>query len=1053
MKKGILRVALILAMALGQQAVYADGGHYVPRSKAPQSPESMIGEMRANQKTGLIDPALMVAAAKQASNETREEGNLYWTNMGPNNVGGQTTAVLYDNQNPTVAYIGSKGGGVYKTVNQGITWKCVGDMPLMVSTMVQDANGVIYVGTGDGMDAQEFNGMSDLGYANSFIGSGIYKIENDVITRIESTNPTALNQVEDWSFVNELAIYGDKLIAATNKGLRYTSDGGQTWNYAKKSDGSEMTMRIDGVKVASDGTVMVAAKEKVGNFILGTLYIGTLESLVVNKGTDSNPSGFFDIAIAPSDPNTMYAASIESSDGNHGGFYYSTNKGESWYNVLPSSTFEHAQIYEEFGMNNHGIYVDPTDPTRLFVMGYNLWELKKESPEEGVFIAKKLTDGTNNAIYVELHVGLHCLAYNPNNANEFYIGTDGGIFKLTRKVYSTYDEYVVNNCNRNYIASRFFSVAYSAYKQRIIGGSLDHGTVLIVGDPNNVSLESGTQVYPNTSFAFSSEYYAGYCALSLLNPNALFVTTAGNHIYRSQTMGTDFDMSNFTDGLSFPSSTSSMFRMPFVMAEKFDDTRNSDSVWFFSHSTAVPQGSVVKCRSNIGEYPFDFTMPYDLPENDSILVHDPYSALLILGVSDNIYMNRTPLHFNKLSEWPIIAAKSTTGFSGIPMSLALSKDQDVVFVGTRSDGLYRIDNLNDAYGETANISNYHVDKDSVQVTELTYDSVFVVVDTVYRLDTTWVTVNDTIWVLDPETQEPTAEIDTIVEVPKIDEITEVIDHIVEDFDHLEEIPYFAPVTKKIVLRNNEGVAISQCITSVAVDPNDANKVLVTLGNYGNTTYVMYSDNALSEEPVFTVKQGDLPLMPVYSSVIEMSTGKVIIGTEHGIYMTDDISASSPTWVAQRNPMGDVPVMELKQQIVDLPSQTFVEHGHEITVEGTTNQGVIYAATYGRGLYRCDNFILNSPVNVKEVAAKEVNVGVYPNPANESAKVMFELEKSAYVTYQVYDLTGRVMQNVVVGNCTEGKHEVSLSVNGLATGSYILRLNQGDKSSVTKFLVY
>lgn len=984
MKKGILRVALIMAMALGQQAIYADGGHYVPRSKAPQSPESMIGEIRANQKTGLIDPALMLAAAKQASNETRDDESLYWTNMGPNNVGGQTTAVIYDNQNPTVAYIGSKGGGVYKTVNQGITWKCVGDMPLMVSTMVQDANGVIYVGTGDGMSAQTFNGMSELGYANSFVGTGIYKIENDVITRIESTNPSALNQVEDWSFVNELALSGNKLIAATNAGLRYSSDGGQTWTYAKKSDGSDMTMRIDEVKVASDGTVMVAAKEKVGSTTSATLYIGTLESMVVNTGTDVNPSGLFDIAIAPSDPNTMYAAAIESS-GVHSGFYYSTDKGQNWFNVLPIS--DYVQIYEEFGINNHGLYVDPTNPTHLYVMGYNLWELKKESSDDGIFIAKKLTDGTSSPMYVELHVGLHCLAYNPNNTNEFYVGTDGGIFKLTRKVYPTYETYVVNNCNRNYIASRFFSVAYSAYKQRIIGGSLDHGTVLIVGDPNNVSLETGTQVYPNSSFAFSSEYYAGYCALSLLNPNALFVTTAGSNVFRSQTMGADYDMSNFTSNLSI-SSSQSMFRMPILLAENFNDTRSKDSVWFFSRSTAYAQGDVVKCRSNIGEYPFDYTLPYALDENDSIQVKDPFSAVFFLGVSGNIYMNRTPLHFNKLAEWPVIA-RATTGFVGVPTSLALSSDQDNLFVGTKAGVLYRIGNINDAYDETANIANYHVDSLGNQVTEVTFDTV----------------------------------------------------------------PYFAPITTKIELTNDHGEAISQCITSVAVDPNDANKVLVTLGNYGNTTYVMYSDNALSEEPVFTVKQGNLPLMPVYSSVIEMSTGKVIIGTEHGIYMTDDINASSPTWVAQRNPMGDVPVMELKQQTIDLPSQTFVEYGHEITVDGTTNQGVIYAATYGRGLYRCDNFILNSPLNVKEVAAEEVNVSIYPNPAIESAKVMFELEKSAYVTYQVYDLTGRMMQSVVVGNCNEGKHEVSFSVNGLATGSYLLRLNQGDKSSVAKFLVY
>ena len=1043
MKKGILLVALITAMVYG----YADGGHYVPRAKAPESQEAMIGAMRANQKTGLIDPALMIAAARQAQNATRSEGDLYWKGMGPNNVGGQTTAVIYDNQNPSAAYIGSKGGGVYKTWNKGITWHSVGNMPLMVSSMVQAPNGVIYVGTGDGKGANKFNGMNELGYDNSFVGTGIYKIENDVVTLIESTSPTALNEVEDWSFINELALQGNTLIAATGAGLRYTNDGGATWQYAKKDDGTDMTMNIDEVKVGSDGTIVVAAKEKQGSSTIGTLYIGTLQSLTRNTGTDVSPSGLFDVAIAPSDPNTIYAAALESG-GSHSGLYYSADKGATWTNVLPLS--EYVSLYEDFGINNHGLAVCPDDPTRFYVLGYNLWEVKKPA-EGGVFIAKQLTDGTSSPIYLELHVGLQSLAFNPKNSNEFYVGTDGGIFKLTRKVYSTYEDIVVTNCNRNYITARFFSVAYSAYKQRVIGGCLDHGTILIVGDPNNVSLETGEQVYPNMQFAFNSNYYAGYCALSLLNPDALFVTTTGSKIYRSQTMGADFDMSNFTDNLSIATSQA-LFRMPFVLAEKFDDTRNNDSVWFYSRSNSYTAGTVVKCRSNIADYPFDFELPYDLSANDSILVHDPFSAILVLGVNGNIYMTRTPLHFNKLANWPTIA-KSSTGFTGTPTTFGLSKDQDALFIGTRSNGLYRISNLNDAYDETANISNYAVDEDGNQITEFIYDSIFVVVDTVYRPDTTWVTVNDTIWVLDPETQEPTTEIDTIIEVTEVGEITEVIDHFIEEFDHMGETPYFAPMLKKIDLVDGEGAAISQCITSVAVDPNDANKVVLTLGNYGNTTYVMYSQNALDDEPTFTVKQGNLPLMPVYSSVIEMTTGKVILGTEHGIYMTDDITASEPNWVAQRNPMGDVPVMELKQQTVNLPKQEFTEFGHNVVVERTTNQGVIYAATYGRGLYRCDNFILNSPMDIEEHASTEVNVNVYPNPARESANISFNIEEGAYVTYQVYDITGKMMQNVVVGNCTAGKHVVNLSLNGMATGTYLLRLNQGDKASVTKFLVY
>jgi outer membrane protein assembly factor BamB len=131
-------------------------------------------------------------------------------------MGGQTTAIVYDNQS-NVVYIGSKGGGVYKTYNFGVTWHQVGDQDLMVSCMVQDADGTIYVGTGDGDAAVTYNGLDQQSYENSFIGSGIWKIQNDEFGRIASTTPS-MSEIGAWSFVNDLAIADGKLFAATGEG-------------------------------------------------------------------------------------------------------------------------------------------------------------------------------------------------------------------------------------------------------------------------------------------------------------------------------------------------------------------------------------------------------------------------------------------------------------------------------------------------------------------------------------------------------------------------------------------------------------------------------------------------------------------------------------------------------------------------------------------------------------------------------------------------------------------------------------------------------------------
>jgi hypothetical protein len=79
--------------------------------------------------------------------------------------------------------------------------------------------------------------------------------------------------------------------------------------------------------------------------------------------------------------------------------------------------------------------------------------------------------------------------------------------------------------------------------------------------------------------------------------------------------------------------------------------------------------------------------------------------------------------------------------------------------------------------------------------------------------------------------------------------------------------------------------------------------------------------------------------------------------------------------------------------------------------------------------------------------------MYPNPVRDAATVSFELNDNAAVSYQVYDFSGRMVKAERMGNYGQGKHEVNVSVDGLAKGAYVLRLNAGSKTSSVKFMVF
>lgn len=63
----------------------------------------------------------------------------------------------------------------------------------------------------------------------------------------------------------------------------------------------------------------------------------------------------------------------------------------------------------------------------------------------------------------------------------------------------------------------------------------------------------------------------------------------------------------------------------------------------------------------------------------------------------------------------------------------------------------------------------------------------------------------------------------------------------------------------------------------------------------------------------------------------------------------------------------------------------------------------------------------------------------PNPARNTAEIVYALPESGVVELSLYDLTGRVIATIVKGERSAGEHAVVLDVNELATGRYYYAL--------------
>jgi hypothetical protein len=156
-------------------------------------------------------------------------------------------------------------------------------------------------------------------------------------------------------------------------------------------------------------------------------------------------------------------------------------------------------------------------------------------------------------------------------------------------------------------------------------------------------------------------------------------------------------------------------------------------------------------------------------------------------------------------------------------------------------------------------------------------------------------------------------------------------------------------------------------------------------------------------------------------------------------------------------MGEIPVMELKQQRAykeDAISINHTDEGDFVTeYPGVKNTGIIYAATYGRGVFRCENYKRDFASVPENTTDDNVIVSMYPNPVSSQATLSFDLKESCNVSYQVFDMTGRMVMNQNMGRMSEGEQQISINAENLSSGSYILRLNQGAKNNSVKFMVY
>ena len=302
---------------------------------------------------------------------TDQLDQLTFRNIGPSVAGGRIHDIEVLPNDPATVFIASASGGIWKSTNKGTTWKPVfddqavstfGDMAISLSNP-----DVIYAGSGEQQNRQ-----------STSWGNGIYKSENQGETwrsiGLEKTYHIArvIIHPENPNIVFVAAL-GNLWNSSKERGVYQTTNGGKNWKKVLYID--DMTGVVDMAMDKNNPNILYAATyqrmRKAWGFNGGGpgsgIYKTTDGGKTWNELTGGLPpgdKGRIGLAASKTRSNIIYAT-IEHADSS--GFYRSGNGGRTWKRV---NKLNPRPMYYSH------IFVDPNNDDIVYMLATEFYRTK-----------------------------------------------------------------------------------------------------------------------------------------------------------------------------------------------------------------------------------------------------------------------------------------------------------------------------------------------------------------------------------------------------------------------------------------------------------------------------------------------------------------------------------------------------------------------------------------------------------------------------------------------------------------------------------------------------
>lgn len=432
---------------------------------------------------------------------------MKWRNIGPNR-GGRSLGIAGSTKRKNEYYFGAVGGGLWKTVDGGLTWKPVTDGQINSSSVgavaVSEANpDIIYIGTGE----TQFRGnimQGDGMYKSSDAGKtwqhvGLKNTQAIARVRIHPTNPEIVY----------VAALGHPYGPNEERGVFKTIDGGKTWKKVlyKGDEAGAVDLVIDPQNpetlYASIWQVYRTPYKMWGGGGASGLFKSTnggetWEELTRKPGMPKGTVGKIGVTVSPVDAKRLWAV-MEADDG---GVYRSDDAGATWKLVNNERKLRQRAFYYS------RLVADPKD--RDGVYGLNVGFYK--STDGGVTFDKtiKPPHGDNHDLWIA--------SDDPNRLAE---SNDGGGTVSVNGGNTWTDE--------DFPTAQLYHITVTRdFPYHVAGAQQDNTTIAVPSEDWNHMTTRTNSIKPGIGYAYTvGGGESGYIAQDPKNPDIFYAGSQG----------------------------------------------------------------------------------------------------------------------------------------------------------------------------------------------------------------------------------------------------------------------------------------------------------------------------------------------------------------------------------------------------------------------------------------------------------------------------------------------------------------------------------------------